>query len=137
MSVLEHRIGFEHEVPFHDVDAMHVVWHGHYLKYFELARTALFRARRLDAPDIVGMGYRLVVIESKCRHSLPLRYGERMRIDAWFKDVTNRLHVAYEITNLNQQRRCARGHTMMATLDANGSLLLTTPQAILERLGVG
>ena len=23
------------EVPFHDVDAMNVCWHGHYLKYFE------------------------------------------------------------------------------------------------------
>jgi len=22
------------EVPFHDVDAMNVCWHGHYLKYF-------------------------------------------------------------------------------------------------------
>ncbi|MDH3602364.1 MAG: hypothetical protein OEU26_22345, partial [Candidatus Tectomicrobia bacterium] len=25
------------EVPFHDVDMMGVVWHGHYYKYFELA----------------------------------------------------------------------------------------------------
>ena len=24
------------EVPFHDVDIMNVVWHGHYLKYFEI-----------------------------------------------------------------------------------------------------
>ena len=29
------------EVPFHDVDTMHVVWHGHYLKYFEVARCKL------------------------------------------------------------------------------------------------
>ena len=26
------------EVPFHDVDTMNVVWHGHYLKYFEIPR---------------------------------------------------------------------------------------------------
>ena len=25
------------EVPFHDVDTMDVVWHGHYLKYFEIS----------------------------------------------------------------------------------------------------
>ena len=29
------------EVPFHDVDTMNVVWHGHYLKYFEIARCKL------------------------------------------------------------------------------------------------
>ena len=25
------------EVPFFDVDSMRIVWHGHYLKYFEIA----------------------------------------------------------------------------------------------------
>jgi acyl-CoA thioester hydrolase len=134
MTPRDHRISFEHEVPFHDVDAMHVVWHGHYLKYFELARTVLFRSRRLDAADIIALGYRFVVIESKCRHSFPLQYAERLRIDAWFKDVEHRLHVSYEITNLNAGRRCAKGHTMLATLDASGNLLLVTPQAILDRL---
>ncbi|WP_368860434.1 acyl-CoA thioesterase, partial [Klebsiella pneumoniae] len=28
-------------VPFHDVDAMEVVWHGNYFRYFEIAREAL------------------------------------------------------------------------------------------------
>ena len=28
-------------VPFFDVDTMHVVWHGHYIKYLEVARCAL------------------------------------------------------------------------------------------------
>ena len=28
-------------VPFHDVDMMAVAWHGHYLRYIELARCAL------------------------------------------------------------------------------------------------
>ena len=28
-------------VPFFDVDSMHIVWHGHYVKYLEVARCAL------------------------------------------------------------------------------------------------
>ena len=28
-------------VPFFDVDTMNVVWHGHYIKYLEVARCAL------------------------------------------------------------------------------------------------
>ena len=35
------------EVPFHDIDILGIVWHGHYNKYFELARTALYRTRRI------------------------------------------------------------------------------------------
>jgi acyl-CoA thioester hydrolase len=29
------------EIPFYDVDMMAIVWHGHYAKYFEIARYAL------------------------------------------------------------------------------------------------
>ena len=25
-------VAVEMEIPFHDVDTMHIVWHGHYLK---------------------------------------------------------------------------------------------------------
>lgn len=28
-------------VPFFDIDSMDVVWHGHYVKYLEVARCAL------------------------------------------------------------------------------------------------
>ena len=33
-----HHASVEITVPFHDVDMMEVVWHGHYTKYFEVAR---------------------------------------------------------------------------------------------------
>ena len=36
MRTLEAEV--ELEVEFHDVDAMEVAWHGHYVKYFERAR---------------------------------------------------------------------------------------------------
>jgi acyl-CoA thioester hydrolase len=28
-------------VPFFDVDSLEIVWHGHYVKYLEIARCAL------------------------------------------------------------------------------------------------
>ena len=36
-----HRIERDMVVPFFDLDPMQVVWHGHYYKYMELARTEL------------------------------------------------------------------------------------------------
>lgn len=134
MTPAEHRIEIELEVPFHDVDALHVVWHGHYYKYFELARTALFRARRLDVPDMIELGYKMVVIESKCRHTFPLRYGDRFRVSAWFKEVEYRFNIQFEIKNLTADKRAAKGHTLMATLDPAGNLLLATPQCMTARL---
>jgi acyl-CoA thioester hydrolase len=132
--VPSHRIEIELEVPFHDVDGLHVVWHGHYYKYFELARTELLRSCKLDVPDMIELGLRMVVIESKCRHIYPLRYGDKFRVSAYFKEVEYRLHIAFELFNLSAQRRAAKGHTMLATLDAEGNLLLATPASMITRL---
>jgi acyl-CoA thioester hydrolase len=124
----------ELEVPFHDVDLLGVVWHGHYYKYFEAARTQLLRGCGLDKGDLIGPRYGLFVIESHCRHAFPLRYAERMRVTAWVKDVSHRIAIAYEITNLTQARRAARGHTHLATTDLQRNLLLETPDEIQRRL---
>jgi acyl-CoA thioester hydrolase len=129
-----HETSVDFEVPFHDVDAMRLVWHGHYYKYLELARTQLLRARRLDVGDLMGLGIRLVMIESACRYTSPLSYADRVRVTAWFRDIRHRLFVAYEIINLTQERRAARAHTVLAATDRDGRLLYRTPSAILERL---
>lgn len=42
------RHSFEIEVPFFDVDSMHIVWHGNYVKYLETARCAFLSAIGYD-----------------------------------------------------------------------------------------
>jgi acyl-CoA thioester hydrolase len=128
------EVSVEHEVPFHDVDALRVVWHGHYFKYFELARTQLLRSCGLDEGELVGGRYQFLVVEARCRHVGKLRYGDRMRISAWFSELHRRIGIAYEVWNLTLDRRAARGHTALATLDREGTLLFEVPDEILRRI---
>jgi acyl-CoA thioester hydrolase len=132
-----HEVTVEAEVPFHDVDAQRIVWHGHYAKYFELARTALLRSRDLDIGSFIGTRFGFLVIDSRCRYVFPLRYGERMRIAAWFQDLRRRLVIGYEITNLSHDRRSARGQTTLGVVDPEGRLLLEVPDEILQRIDPG
>ena len=122
------------EVPFHDVDPLLIVWHGHYFKYFELARTVLFRRHRVDGPDLLELGYRFVVAHSEVRHVAPLTYGDRYRARAWFLDYSHRIHVGYEVFDLTHGRRAARARTELVTTDAHGNLLLETPAALITRI---
>ena len=124
----------ELEVPFHDIDMMGVVWHGHYFKYLEAARTALLTACSLDAGDLIGRRYLFYVIESQCRHAYPLHYRDRVRVTAWVRDVQHRIHIAYEIRNLTREWRAARARTILATTDLENNLLLETPNEIRQRL---
>jgi acyl-CoA thioester hydrolase len=134
MTRFQPEVEVELEVPFHDVDMLKLVWHGHYYKYFEIARTELLRRRRLSAEQLVETGYLLVVIESKCRYPSPLRFGQRFRVGAAFADIDYRLKIDYQIWNLAEDRRAAYGHTVLATLNSEGKLLLRTPDALLDRV---
>ena len=73
---------------------MRVVGHGHYYKYLELARTALLRSRGLDLGELIGERFRMLVIESRCRYTFPLRYGERVRVTAWVLNSSKSTHGA-------------------------------------------
>lgn len=134
MKPLEHGIEIRLEVPFHDVDALRIVWHGHYLKYLELARTALLRAGGLDMDGVMALGYGFLVVESRLRHSAPLRYGDQFSVRCWCVDLDHRLHLAYEIHNLTTGRRAARASTKLVTIDLQGNLQYETPDAIRQCL---
>ena len=131
---IDAEVSIELEVPFHDVDMLRVVWHGHYYKYMEIARTELLKKYGLQASETSTSGFAFVVIESKCRHTFPLRLGDRFRVGAAFRDTDYRIHIAFELYNLTHARRCAYGHTMLATVDHDGNLQLRTPDAVLARL---
>jgi acyl-CoA thioester hydrolase len=121
------------EVPFHDVDSQQIVWHGHYLKYFELARTELFK----KSGALRGLrdgGYSWVVIESKCRHVAPLVFAQTFVVRACLLDVDYRVNVGYQIEDARSGTKIAKGHTMLATLDAQKRLLLETPADLLKYL---
>lgn len=127
-------VSVELEVPFHDVDSLQVVWHGWYVKYMEVGRTALLRARRIDAADMRALGYRFYVTETHLRHVGPATYGDRLRVTSWFTEIENKLGISCLIDNLRTGSRCALGSSVLVTTDADGLLCYETPAPLRERL---
>lgn len=135
MSQRWHETRVELEVPFHDVDPLGVVWHGHYYKYLEIARCRLLGGLDLDGDELIETGYRFYVIESRCRYAYPLRFRDRVEVVAWIREHENRIVVAYEVHNRTAERRAARAHTILAVTDAAGTLQMETPDVVRARLG--
>lgn len=131
------------EVPFHDVDALGVVWHGHVYKYLEIARTALFRQVQLEPEpgkiEKVGQdenNFSLRVVETRCRHLMPLRYGDQLTVRAWFRAVDEQIHVAYEVYNHTRSYRGARARTTLVVVDGSGKLVTELdPARVAQMLG--
>ncbi len=124
-----------HEVPFHDVDSMGVVWHGHYLKYLEIARTALVRRMDLDVPQMEALGCLWPVVECRLKYVGPLRYGQRVRVRADLLEYEHRLKIGYLITDPDSGRVLTRAHTVQVAVNTQtGELLLDTPAPLVQRL---
>ena len=116
------------EIPFHDVDLIGVAWHGHYLKYFELARTQLCRQCHCDLEQVRAMGLMLPIIDCHCRYIAPLTYGMRVRVLAKLVETEFRLKVEYLLTEVTSGKRLARGSTIQAVVrQSDGRLLLPVP----------
>ena len=129
-----HAITRESKVGFQECDPLGVVWHGRYFEWFEAARNQLFASVGLDIPEIRAMGLRMYVVEAHCRYMAPLAYGDSARVTAWFTAVAPLVRVAYDVHDTGSGRWCARAHTILATTDADGALLASTPAAMLQRL---
>jgi len=124
-------------IPFHDVDLMEIVWHGHYAKYFEIARCALLDSISYNYVEMKDSGYAWPIIELKTRFIKPARFGQDILVKAKVAEYELRLKIDYLIVDAEQGTRLTKGHTVQVAVDMKRQeLLLASPPILLEKLGV-
>jgi len=124
------------QVPFHDVDAMEIVWHGHYVKYFEIARAALLEKIGYNYREMRDSGIAWPVIELKMRHAKPAQLGQNLKVRARFIEYELRLKIDYLVTDAVSGSRLTRGHTVQVAVDmASQEMLLASPKVLIDKLG--
>jgi acyl-CoA thioester hydrolase len=124
-------------IPFHDVDVMEIVWHGHYAKYFEIARCALLDKVAYNYVEMKASGYAWPIIELKTRYIKPARFGQDILVRAQIAEYELRLKINYLIVDAGTGNRLTRGHTVQVAVDLERQeLLLASPPVLLEKLGV-
>lgn len=123
------------EAPFHDIDAMNVVWHGHYVKYFELARCALLRSFDYDYPQMQASGYFWPVVECHLKYVRPAIYEQRLRVEATLLEYENRIKIGYLVRDLSSGERLTKGHTIQVAVDAaTRELQFVSPPILFAKL---
>ena len=111
-------VGATLEIPvrFAECDPYGVVWHGHYVKYLELARCAL--------------GYRIPVTRLEIRYRAPARPDGLIRATARLRPPdAARFIVDYELRGESGEL-LASAETEQVVVNANDELLLTLPAAL-------
>ncbi|MBN2702129.1 MAG: acyl-CoA thioesterase, partial [Methylothermaceae bacterium] len=105
-------------VPFFDADMLGIVWHGHYVKYFEVARCALLDRIGYDYLTMKATGYVWPVVDLQIRYLAPARFGQTLKVSAVLKEYEYRMKIGYEIRAAEPGDRLARGRTVQVAVSA-------------------
>lgn len=106
----------ELKIPFHDVDMMRITWHGHYAKYFEVARCALLDKIEYNINEMQASGFGWPVIDLHIRYIKPLLYSDTIIVTSTIQEYENRLKIKYEIWNGDRTIKHAKGHTIQVAV---------------------
>jgi acyl-CoA thioester hydrolase len=127
----------EIDVPFFDVDLMEIVWHGHYAKYFEIARCDLLDKIDYGYMKMRSSGYAWPIIDLRIRYAKPLKFRQKIIVQAHLIEWQNRLKINYQIFDKESGLRLARGYTTQVAIDmASREMCYETPAIIWEKLGL-
>jgi acyl-CoA thioester hydrolase len=126
------------KIPFHDVDMMEIVWHGHYAKYFEIARCELLDRLGYSYLTMRESGYDWPIIDLRIRYIKPALFGQKVTVKAVLAEWENRLKIDYLLTDASTGAKLAKGHTIQVAVDRrNREMCLESPPVLLEKLGGG
>ncbi len=132
-GVLHHDT--EVTVPFFDVDSMNVVWHGHYVKYLEIARCALLERVGHTYAQMRDTGYVWPVIDLQLRYVQAARFGQQLRVRAELVEWRNRLKIHYLISDAESGQRLTRASTVQVAVTlADGVMQLASPQVMIDAI---
>ena len=114
-------------VRFQEVDSMGVVWHGHYLTFFEEGRAAFGRRYGLSYQDVFAAGCLIPIVRVEVDYAAPARFGDTLRVVArLYPDDAARLLFSYEVQGPAGQA-LARGRTLQLFTTLEGAPVLTRP----------
>jgi acyl-CoA thioester hydrolase len=122
---------------FFDIDPMEIVWHGHYVKYLEVARTALLGKFDYDYPRMRESGYAWPIVDMRLKYVRPAELGQRLIVRSEIVEWENRLRIAYRIRDAQSGRKLTEAITTQVAVDiATRQMQYVCPPVLWQRLGV-
>jgi acyl-CoA thioester hydrolase len=119
----------EVKVRFSEVDSLRIVWHGHYLKYFEEGREAFGAKYGISYLDVFDQGLLTPLVKTNCEYKLPLEYGDTAVVETIYRDSeAAKICFDFIIRSKNSGQIACTGSSMQIFLNKDRELLLTVPE---------
>lgn len=107
-----------------DTDAMGIVYHTNYIRWFEIGRTELFRDMGILYSDVEAAGFNLPLTQVYCHYYLPAHYDEMVLVEteiAYLKWVS--MKFTYQIWDESRGNLLSEGYSVHACTDRSGKIV--------------
>jgi len=121
-------------VIYADTDAMGIVYHTNYIKWFEIGRTELLRGMGIVYAEMESQGYNLPLTEAYCHYLLPARYDQIIIVETemeYLKRASMKFN--YTISDEDKEKIFVEGYTVHACTNNLGKIV-RIPSFIVEKL---
>jgi len=117
-----------------DTDCYGIVWHGAYIKWFEVGRVELSMMAGINFQQLDDMGILLPVVELNCRYKSPARLLDQICIITEIKELKqSSVTFSHSIRNINSQKLILIASTTIVSTDKNGKLYKKMPDYLFEK----
>lgn len=116
-------------VRFNEADPLGIVWHGHYVRYFEDGREAFGKTYGISYLDFYHQGLAVPIVSVSCDYKKPLRYGNQLIVEStYMHEVAAKLRFNYRIFETESGSLAATGSSLQVFVDLKTfELHLTSP----------
>lgn len=123
------------KIPFFDVDSMGVAWHGHAVKYLELARCALLDKIGYNYTEMRASGYAWPIVSLKVKYIRSFYFDQEIKIKAELVEYENCIKMKYVITDPKTGEKLTNAETMqMAVNMKTGETCYESPKVFLDKM---
>ena len=111
-------------VRFNEADPLGIVWHGHYIRYFEDGREAFGNLHGLGYLEVYKLGFVIPVVSVHCDFKKSLRYGDRVIVETkYIPTEAAKMKFTYRLFNAATGELVATGYSVQVFLSKEDSVL--------------
>jgi len=120
-------------VRFNEVDSLKIVWHGHYIKYFEDGRESFGKQYGIGYLDVFKEGLLTPIVEVQCNYRKHLTYGDKVIVETSFVNTdAAKIIFDFQVFRESDRELVASGRSVQVFLNEKGELQLTNPEMYVE-----
>lgn len=120
----------DRRVRYRECDPMGVVYHTHYLDWFEEARTEALREAGLPYAELEAEGVIMPVVDLSVRYARPVRYDDLVTIRTSIPDEMPGMRLRFDYEVVHKDVVCVSAHVTLCFVDVKRRRPTPAPERV-------